>query len=110
MNIERLKKLVNEANKIDGQNDVLLEENRKKRLQEMSKSLDETLAYLDVCSENELLFATEVLEDLAVIFDNKELIRCIEKNTNRCENTEIKKQLNVTLKYIKALSQELTDF
>ena len=103
MNKEYIRELIDEANEIDAQNDVLMEENRKKRLEEMSKSEEETIAYLNDCSEIELLWATEVLEELFEIFNSGKFVECIEKNTNRCENNDIKEQLKMTLAYIRCI-------
>ena len=100
MNKEYLKTLVAEANKIDSQNEVAMEINRRKRLAEMTESLDDTISYLDICNENELLWATEVLEDLMSQFKSKKLIDCIKRNMERCVDSEIKAQLNTTIEYM----------
>jgi DNA-directed RNA polymerase subunit F len=100
VNKEYLRKLVHEASEIDPQNDVLMELNRQKRFAEMSKSVNETITYLNKCSEMELLLATEVLEDLSKHFKSKELIQCIERNAQRCFEKETKKQLDMTLEYM----------
>ena len=101
MNKNYLKNLIEIADKIDPQNDVLMEENRKARLNEMSKDIEKTIDYLNNCSEDELLWATEVLEDLSAHFKSKKLIDCIENNTIRCCNEDIKNQLKMTIEYMK---------
>ena len=95
-----LKKLVTDAESISPDNEILQEENSKKRFDEMKKDLKETIDYLDSCSENELLWATEVLEDLNEFFKSDQLIKCIERNTERCTDEYIKSQLQMTLDYI----------
>ena len=101
MNKENLKKLVNEASNIDPQNEILAEINITKRFEEMSENLESTICYLDNCSENELFWATEVLEDLAQHFKSQILIDCVVRNIARCCDREIKKQLEITLLYMK---------
>jgi hypothetical protein len=101
MNIKYLKELVDDAEKIDPQNEVLAEENSQKRLNEMSKNLDDTINYLDTCSDLELFWATEVLEELSARFKSKKLIECVERNITRCTNDEVKSQLLMTLGYMK---------
>ena len=101
MNIEHLKKLVDEAEKLDPQNEVLWEINYNKRFFEMSKDLDETIEYLNQCSENELLWATEALEELSEKFKSEKLIKCVEDNIKRCANEEVKKQLEMILEYMR---------
>lgn len=101
MNKKYLKKLVEKANNIDPQNEVLIEENMQKRLDIMKENLQETINYLNNCSENELLWATEVLEELSEHFKSTELIDCVNKNMIRCQSLEIKEQLKETIKYMK---------
>lgn len=101
MNIEYLKKLVDEAEELDPQNEVIWEINYNKRFSEMSKDLGETIKYLNGCTENELLWATEVLEDLSELFKSEKLIKCVESNINRCVNQEVKEQLEMILEYMR---------
>ena len=93
--------LISEAERINTQNDILSEINRKKRFDEMSNDLDETIKYLNECNESELLWATEVLEDLSEHFRSQDLIDCVEKNHTRCSDREIRNQLKMTLEYMK---------
>ena len=101
MNKTYLKKLVDEAAKIDPQNDVLLEQNRQARLKELAENPEETISYLESCTETELLWATEVLEDLAERFKSQELIQCVEKSIERCLDPQTKQQLEMTLVYMR---------
>ena len=100
MNTTLIKQLVAEANNIDAQNEILMEQNRLARLAEMSKNIEETIGYLDSCTIEELLWATEVLEDLAQQFKSQELISCVERNMCKCSDEE-KAQLEMTLCYMK---------
>lgn len=95
--MDKLKRLVAEATEIDPQNDVLMEQNRNLRFEEMAQNAEETIAYLDQCSETELLWATEVFEELAERFGNDKFIDCIKRNMRRCEDANVRKQLNDTL-------------
>ena len=105
MNKKHLKELVENASKIDPQNEVLIEENMQKRLNIMKENLQDTMDYLNNCSENELLWATEVLEELSEYFESNELITCIERNIIRCQSIEVKTQLETSIKYIKKYIQ-----
>ena len=105
INRNYLKNLVEKADEIDPQNDVLMEENRRERLNEMSKDIEETIDYLNECNEVELLWATEVLEDLSAYFKSKKLIDCVENNIKRCFSQDIKNQLKMTVEYMKLYNQ-----
>lgn len=69
-----IKRLVVEAEDIDPQNEVLENENSRKRFAEMAKNLNEAIEYLDTCDAIEFWWATEVLEELAEFFRSQELI------------------------------------
>ena len=101
MNKQLLKQLVEEADRLDPQNEILEEENRQKRLNEMIKNLTDTIDYLNTCSEKELFWATEVLEDLSEHFKSKKLLECVKRNKNRFSNNELQKQLEMVLGYMK---------
>ncbi len=101
MDKEYLKILVDEAETIDPQNEILEEENKDKRLIEMAKNLDETINYLDSCNQIELFWATEVLEELSEHFKSQKLIECIERNIYRFPDKELQEQLKMELEYMK---------
>ncbi len=101
MDKEYLKILVDEAETIDPQNEILEEENKDKRLIEMAKNLDETINYLDSCTQIELFWATEVLEELSEHFKSQKLIECIERNIYRFPDNELQEQLKMELEYMK---------
>ncbi len=101
MNKKYLKELIEEADKLDPQNDVLWEINRDKRFKEMSKDINETIKYLNECSEDELVWATEVLEELSKHFKSKELVDCVLNNASRCVDEENKRQVLQEVEYMK---------
>lgn len=101
MDNKKLKSLVENAINIDPENEVQIEENAKQRLALMKENLEDTISYLNTCSEIELLWATEILEDLSEYYKSDKLIKCVENNAKRCQNTEIESQLRATINYMK---------
>ena len=61
---DKVKKLVEEADLLQPWDDWSWEINWKKRLDLLTKDLSQTIEYLDECNENELSYATELLEEL----------------------------------------------
>ena len=85
---DKVKKLVEEADLLKPWDDWAWEINWKKRLNLLTKDLSQTIAYLDECSENELSYATELLEELMQYFKSIELIECVERNIKRCKDKD----------------------
>lgn len=99
----KVKKLVEEVDLLDPQNDVLWEINWRKRLELLTVDLSQTIEYLDECTEKELSYATELLEELMQHFKSMELIECIERNIKRCKNEETIKYLIFELEGMKKM-------
>ena len=99
----KVKKLVEEVDLLDPQNDVLWEINWRKRLELLTVDLSQTIEYLDECTEKELSYATELLEELMQHFKSIELIECIERNIKRCKNEETIKYLIFELEGMKKM-------
>lgn len=95
-----LKKLVDEAEKIDPQNEVLQDENCEKRLSLMKQDLNETIDYLNSCSALEFVWATEILDDLSEYFKSKELVECVKNNMSRFDDEFVIEQIKMVLKYM----------
>ena len=98
---DKLKKLVEEVDLLDPQNDVLWEINRQKRIELLTVELSQTIEYLDECSEKELWWNTDLLEELMQHFKSSELIKCIERNIKRCKNLDTIDSLKQELEYMK---------
>ena len=100
---DKVKKLVEEVDLLDPQNDVLWEINWRKRLELLTVDLSQTIEYLDECTEKELSYATELLEELMQHFKSIELIECVERNIKRCKNEETIKYLIFELEGMKKM-------
>ena len=96
-----LKKLVEEVELLDPQNDVLWLSNWQKRIHLLTVDLNQTIEYLDECCEKELSYATELLEELMEHFKSVELITCVERNIKRCKDKETIEYLKEQLKCMK---------
>ncbi|MBQ7339376.1 MAG: hypothetical protein IJW43_00800 [Clostridia bacterium] len=100
---DKVKKLVEEVDLLDPQNDVLWEINWRKRLELLTVDLSQTIEYLDECTEKELSYATELLEELMQHFKSIELIECVERNIKRCKDEETIKYLIFELEGMKKM-------
>ena len=83
MNKKQIEILLEERKNIDGQNDVLTEENHQKIVSLMKNSLCDVIDYLNCCSSESFYWISELLEDLSEHFKSQELIECMERNAAR---------------------------
>ena len=98
---DQVKQLVEEADLMDPQDDIAWEINRQKRIDLLTINLDQTIEYLDNCSEKELWWNTDSLEEIMEHFMSEELIACVERNIKRCKNPDAIDSLNQELGFIK---------
>ncbi len=96
-----LKQLVDEVELFDPQDDLSWEVNWRKRLDLLTIDLKQTIKYLDECSEKELSYATELLEEVMMHFMSPELISCVERNILRCKDKETIEYLKFELEIMK---------
>lgn len=97
----KLKQLVDEVETFDPQNDELWLINRQKRINLLTENLKQTIEYLDDCSEKELWWNTDLMEELMQHFKSPKLISCIERNIKRCKNSDTIDSLKQELEYMK---------
>jgi hypothetical protein len=65
------------------------EQNNKKRIHELTKNLDETIQYFDTCSQLELYWSYQILEDICDYFQSAELLDCIKRNITRFDDKNL---------------------
>lgn len=100
---DKVRKLVEEVDLLDPQNDVLWEINRQKRIKLLTVDLIQTIEYLDTCSEKELWWNSDLIEELMQHFKSAELVTCIERNIKRCKNIDTVDSLKQELEYVKGM-------
>ena len=83
MNIEILKELIDRYAKADIENDIESDYFWKESFKILSTNLNETIAYLDSISANDLQYVKEIFDDLSDYFQSSELIECMERNAIR---------------------------
>jgi hypothetical protein len=98
---EKLKNLVDAVKKIDAENDILWLENYNQRLEILTKNLDNTIDYINTCSEDELDYISECFEELSEHFQSQKLIDCVKNNIARFNNPKLQAELKMELEYMK---------
>ena len=100
---DKVKKLVEEADVLDPRDDESWVINWRKRIELLTVDLSRTIEYLDGCSEKELWWNTDLLEELMEHFKSIELIKCVERNIKRCKDKETIEYLNEQLESMKKM-------
>lgn len=98
MDREYLKQLVDEvAAQSDDDKSMRWMDNYNKRLEELKKDLDETINYIDTCSEKELFWVSEVFDELSEYFQSQKLIDAVERNVKRFDSERLQDLLKAQL-------------
>jgi len=96
-----LKKLSDELSDKNSEEKIFWKDNYERRLEELSRNLDDTIDYLSTCGKQEFLCAGEVLDELSEHFKSKKLIECVEANLERFHDEELKKSIEKEVRYMK---------
>ncbi len=83
MNVEKLRELIDRYAEADVENDIESDYFWKESFKILSIDLNETIAYLDSISANDLEYVKEIFDDLSEHFKSIELIGCMERNAKR---------------------------
>ena len=98
---EKFINLVKAMKSADPQNEIFWQNNFQQRLEILTKNLDNTIDYINTCSEDELDYISECFEELSEHFQSQELIDCVKNNISRFNNPELQAELKMELEYMK---------
>ncbi len=90
--IEREKKHIND--------DFGIEECWDKMVEILSKNTNETIEYLQNCSEEEIYFISEVFEDISYKLQSPEYILCLRELEKKFPNLNLKKDVDLAESYL----------
>lgn len=83
MNVEKLRELIDRYAEADVENDIESDYFWKESFKILSIDLNETIAYLDSISAEDLYYIRSIFDDLSEHFKSIELIDCMERNAKR---------------------------
>ena len=90
--IEREKKHINDG--------FGIEECWDKMVEILSKNTNETIEYLQNCSEEEIYFISEVFEDISDKLQSPEYILCLRELEKKFPNLNLKKDVDLAESYL----------
>lgn len=97
---EKFINLVKAMKSADPQNEIFWQNNFQQRLEILTKDLDNTIDYINTCSEDELYYISECFEELSEHFQSQKLIDCVKNNISRFDNPELQAELKMELEYM----------
>ena len=66
----------------------------------LSKDINETVAYLENCSEKDIYFISEIFEDVSEMLQSKEYIECLRKLDDKFPDLHMTKDIDLVEEYI----------
>ena len=102
LNKERLQELVEKNKIIHFEDDYSQQDIWNEMIKILSNNLEETIAYLDSASKEEIYYISSIYDDLSEILKSKKLIKCIQRNATRTSA-----DCNVDIEFVlKALNEK----
>lgn len=69
-------------------------------IESLSDNINETIAYLNDCSEKEIYYISEVFEDIAEQTNSKEYIECLRAIDSKYPGLKLKRDIDIAEEYI----------
>lgn len=108
MNINKLKELITKEKNIDvDSSDHFFPIIFAEKLAILNENLEETMAFLDTCTEEEFYWISNAFEDISEKYKSHEFIECIKRNMLRFPR--IKDDIQTELKYALMHMGEIND-
>ena len=88
MNINKLREVITKEKNIEiNMSDYLFPIIFAEKLAILNENLDETMAFLDTCTEEEFYWVSNAFEDISEKYKSRKFIECIKRNMMRFPNT-----------------------
>ena len=102
MNIAKLKELITKEKNLTEETDGFWDDIFNAKAALLNENLEETMAFLDTCTEEEFFWVSNAFEDISEKYKSEEFIECIKRNMLRFPNIkeEIQSELNFALMYM----------
>lgn len=92
---KQMTKLIESRIKADPYNHVEIESIWEKEIEVLTFSLDETIKFLETSTVDEIIWSSEVWEDISMFFKSSELIEAMEKVLEK--HPEIKEEIESSI-------------
>ncbi|MCM2603441.1 hypothetical protein NDQ57_01820 [Rossellomorea marisflavi] len=104
MDIEnKMKVILNQRKKLSLNDDYGIQKSWKEIIKVLSENEENTIRYLETCSNEELYWISEVFEDIAEIIQSKKLIDCLRTLDEKYPKLEMTNDIDLAESYIEDL-------
>ena len=87
MNIAKLKELITREKNLTEETDGFWDDIFNAKAALLNENLEETMAFLDTCTEEEFYWVSNAFEDISEKYKSPEFIECIKRNMQRFPDT-----------------------
>lgn len=98
--LSEVKIVINERIQINDEDDFNIEKCRNKLIDLLSENVIQTISILEQLDENEVLYVSEVFEEIAYNLQSTEYIKCLRDIEKKYPNIDISDSIEVAEEYI----------
>ena len=98
--LSEVKNVINERIQINDEDDFNIEKCRNKLIDFLSENVKQTINILEQLDENEVLYVSEVFEEIAYNLKSTEYIKCLRDIEKKYPNIDISDSIEVAEEYI----------
>ncbi len=98
--LSKVKNVISERIQINDEDDFNIEKCRNKLIVFLSENVKQTINILEQLDENEVLYVSEVFEEIAYNLQSTEYIKCLRDIEKKYPNIDISDSIEVAEEYI----------
>jgi hypothetical protein len=98
--LSKVKNVISERIQINDEDDFNIEKCRNKLIDFLSENVKQTINILEQLDENEVLYVSEVFEEIAYNLQSTEYIKCLRDIEKKYPNIDISDSIEVAEEYI----------
>ena len=98
--LSKVKNIISERIQINDEDDFNIEKCRNKLIVFLSENVKQTINILEQLDENEVLYVSEVFEEIAYNLQSTEYIKCLRDIEKKYPNIDISDSIEVAEEYI----------
>lgn len=98
--LSKVKNVISERIQINDEDDFNIEKCRNKLIDFLSENVKQTINILEQLDENEVLYVSEVFEEIAYNLQSTEYIKCLRDIEKKFPNIDISDSIEVAEEYI----------
>lgn len=95
-----MRKVVQERKEKDIQDDYGIQKCWNKMIEILSRNVQDTIEYLENCSEEDLFYISEIFEDVSERLKSKEYIICLRKLDKKFPQLNMSSDIDLAEKYL----------